>query len=47
MTKLVTKGWVHVSLGLVSGGGRVESRVKLHVLFGGIIFGKFICGKMG
>ena len=43
MRKLVTKNWVYLSPGLVSGVGGGGRPLKLHVLFGGIVVRRFKC----
>ena len=48
MRKLVTKDWVHVSPGLVSGvGGKRGRPMKLDILFTGIVVGRSKCGITG
>ena len=45
--KLVTKDWVHVSPGLISGGGgKVREVDEIRYTFFVIVVGRFKCGKM-
>ena len=47
LRKLVTKDWVHVSPRIVSRGGeKVWEAVEIGYIFGGIVIGRFKCGKM-